>query len=257
MWLLVQNIDVVDKQIRAAIAEHVVYCSRSDKYQMPFVPKVLLNVATLGLINFFKMPKFHTAVCKYGVSKMAPNADVWHYRGVYFYDAYNTMQQFDSDYAKGVYSVLPPSYTLPIKKLKIQSFSEYLKRLPSHTKNKCISLDKNMRLTKIYFRRFRAVVFFVVGFVFSLLLSFLIYFSFVKPLNDSAIETSLLSQSKSDDNAGFSLSSLKTDLSNLKTGVISEKEIFILNGDSVKQLKIRSYSLYPDGFIKYQFMYLL
>ncbi len=30
LWLLVQNIDVVDKQIRAAVAEHVVYCSRSD-----------------------------------------------------------------------------------------------------------------------------------------------------------------------------------------------------------------------------------
>lgn len=188
LWLIVQNIDIVDKQIRAAIAEHVVYCSRSDRFQLPIVPKLILNVITLGMINFIRMPKFHSAICKYGVSRLSPTADTWYYRGVDFYHAYNTMQQFDENYSAGCFSVLPPAYTLPIKKLRRQRFRDYLLYRPLINPiippPKCVN-NKAMRLTKIYFRKTKAFLAFGSGLFTALSVCFLLYVFVLKPANNS------------------------------------------------------------------------
>lgn len=162
LWLIVQNIDIVDKQIRAAIAEHVVYCSRSDRFQLPIFPKLILNVLTVGLINFVKVPKFHSAICKYGVSKLSPTADTWYYRGEDYFNVYNTMQEFDSNYSAGVYSILPPLYTLRIRAYRIAKFREYLLSLPSIKPPPCTT-NKAMRLTKIYFKKMRFFFTFALG----------------------------------------------------------------------------------------------
>ncbi len=184
LWLIVQNIDIVDKQIRAAIAEHVVYCSRSDRFQLPAMLKLVLNVSTLGLINFVKIPKFHTAVCKYGVSKLSPIADTWYYRGEDYYNVYNTMQEFDANYSSGIYSILPPKYIHANHAYRVAEFKKYWAALPSINSPPCtsktiikgcfiyphypfydfairirdkpfIKSSKFIRLTKIYFKKMR------------------------------------------------------------------------------------------------------
>lgn len=252
LWLLVQNIDVVDKQIRQAIAEHVVYCSRSDRYQMPFLPKVMLNIFTLGLINFIKMPQFHTAVCKYGVSKLAPNSDVWYYRGVDYYDAYNTMQQFDSEYSSGSYSVLPPFYTLPILKLKRARHSEYLKSLPSHSSSPTKLSKKVMRLTRIYFRKFRIPSAFGVGAFFMLFATSMFYLFVIEPANKA-----IINQSNEPDEQSASLFSSDDNKFKLKAfskDSPEEKEkIKEYSASYIKSLRINSYSRYPNGLVTYKF----
>lgn len=193
LWLIVQNIDIVDKQIRAAVAEHVVYCSRSDRYQLPLPLKLVLNVGTLGLVNFVKLPKFHTAVCKYGVSKLSPTADTWYYKGEDYFNVYNTMQEFDTNYSAGIYSILPPKYILRIRAYRVSQFKKYLASLPSVKpplctsksiiKSRCVVYphypfydhafsirekpflkgSKFMRLTKIYLKKMRFFSTFALG----------------------------------------------------------------------------------------------
>lgn len=180
LWLIVQNIDIVDKQIRAAVAEHVVYCSRSDRFQLPAMLKLMLNVSTLGLINFVKIPKFHTAVCKYGVSKLSPVADTWYYRGEDYYNVYNTMQEFDANYSAGIYSILPPKYIHAIRAYRISKFKEYWATLPSINPPACTN-NKFMRLTKIYLKKIRFFTAFSIGLFSAFIACFFIYIFLLKP----------------------------------------------------------------------------
>jgi len=258
LWLLVQNIDVVDKQIRSAIAEHVVYCSRSDRYQMPFVPKLLLNVITLGLINFVKMPKFHTAVCKYGVSKLAPNADVWYYRGNYFYDAYNTTQQFDSSYSNGIYSVLPPAYTLPIRRLRKDRYVEYLKTLPSHTPRPAQFKKKIMRLTKIYFRKFKVPLAFGSG-SFVMFCVLVVFYTFFLKTDDSPIELDQIPSSVSPFLVNSPVSKKNVSFSGIKSLSDTTSEDVSMpsshfDSDYIRRLKISAFSRYPNGMLFFRFV---
>lgn len=250
LWLMVQNIDVVDKQIRASIAEHVVYCSRTDRYQMPIIPKLILNVVTVGLINFIKMPKFHIAVAKYGVSKLAPASDTWYYKGDEFYKAYNTDQQFNADYDRGCYSVLPPKYTLPIRVKKLKVYSEYLKTLPSHTVNKSTLQKKIMKLTKIYFRKFRVFTAFGSGAFVSFVFSLLVYNLFISDTLHAAAAVDVQSKSdlKPQNDSGFSLSS---DLINnpFKAG----NEAFVVNDKTIETAVIYAFSRFPNGDTFYKF----
>jgi hypothetical protein len=180
LWLIVQNLDIVDKQVRAAIAEHVVYCSRSDRYQMPIFPKLILNMVTLGLINFLKIPKFHTAICRYGVSHLAPISDTWYYKGEDYFNVYNTTQEFNANYASGNYSILPPAYTLRIRAYHIAKFKAKLALLPSAKPLPCTH-NKIMRLTKIYFKKVKAIVAFGSGLFLAFIVCFLLYIFLLKP----------------------------------------------------------------------------
>lgn len=128
---LVQNISLVDKQAREALAEHVVYCRRLDRLTIPFVG-TLFSLIVGGKMP---MPKIHLGIVKYGDSQHSPVVERWLYRGTDLYYAYDTKQQFSSFYDKGVYSVLPP----------------YLTHGRYH---QSLTVKKIMRLTRIYLKRF-------------------------------------------------------------------------------------------------------
>jgi hypothetical protein len=244
LWLIVQNIDIVDKQIRAAVAEHVVYCSRSDRFQMPFFPKVILNVVTVGLINFVKIPKFHSAVCKYGASHLAPVAHHWYYRGEDYYNVYDTTQEFNSSYDSGSYSILPPFYTLRTKAYHLAIFREYWQTLPSINPPVCTN-NKIMRLTKIYFKKVKFFAAFGSGIFFALSVCFLLYVFVLKPANNlipSSQSSSVSSLSALSDYEKI-LRESKVDSINYlpKTGYL----VYFLSKDKI----ISSYDLASKGFV--------
>jgi len=154
LWLFVQNIGVIDKQIRESIAEHVVYIHRWDKVKVPFFG-FIGRVLTLGVWNG-RLPKVHQAIVKYGAKYNAMKVDEWIYRGEQFYDYYDTTQEYDKGYDKGSYSMLPPGYT-----------RRCLPKAPR-------GLGFVMRVTRIFFRRTRVVNAFFLGSLCALFLSFLV-----------------------------------------------------------------------------------
>lgn len=144
---LVQDISIVDKQAREALAEHVVYCRRLDRVGIPFL-SALLRLAGIRLT----LPKAHLAIVKYGHQQQSMIVERWLYRGRDLYKSYDTKQGFSDNYPHECYQLLPPYY--------------------SHYRYQ-VKKDKRyyMKLTKIYWKRFNrpllAVLAFALGFVFS------------------------------------------------------------------------------------------
>lgn len=152
LWLCVQNVSVIDKQIRESIAEHVVYINRWDKLKVPFIFRLPGRILTLGIWKG-NLPKLHQAIVKYGAKFNSPKVEDWFYQGKEFYSYYDTTQEYDKGYDKGSYSMLPPGY--------------WRRRLPSSPRD----LGFLMRTSKIFFRRTRVVNAFFLGAVITLFVS--------------------------------------------------------------------------------------
>ena len=138
LWLCVQNVNVIDKQVRESIAEHVVYINRLDRIKLPFPVGPLLRVLSLGIFKG-RLPKMHQAIVKYGAKYNSPKVDDWFYRGEEFYSYYDTTQEYDKAYDKGSYSMLPPGY--------------WRRPVPTAQRN----AGFYMRTTKIFFKRFGVI----------------------------------------------------------------------------------------------------
>jgi hypothetical protein len=104
VMLIVQNISMIDSQVREGMGEQIVYCSRFDKISIPLLGPIL---------KFFdlpyKAPKMHQALVKYGTSHNSPVVDRWVFFGTHLFEAYDTRQIFGANQT-GVASVLPPYY---------------------------------------------------------------------------------------------------------------------------------------------------
>lgn len=88
-YLIVQHLNMLDKQVREALAEYVVRTIRADKMRIPLVGNFLGD--KLG-----RMPRFHIA--RIGLSD-APGLTIdrdW-FRGDDLHDAYDTRQVFRDD----------------------------------------------------------------------------------------------------------------------------------------------------------------
>jgi len=107
--LIVQDLGIIDKQVRLALAEHLVVCKRADRLALPFVSK-LVKMATGVLLTF---PKVHFATVRYGSEQQAPVVDRWWYTGKRFYKAYDTKQSFNPYYPHGTYCTMPKRYLVP------------------------------------------------------------------------------------------------------------------------------------------------
>ncbi len=103
VFLLVQDISMVDVQLRNMLAEHLVTCRRLDRVPIPYLGKFFRMFGLSG-----NMPKVHRAKVFYGESVNDLHIDTWTYRGVAFYKAYDTKQIFSPSYPHGVHSVLSP-----------------------------------------------------------------------------------------------------------------------------------------------------
>lgn len=108
VMLIVQDVDIIDSQARASIAEHTCFCRRLDRLHIPFFG-TLLKILTLG--EPVRLPRIHVGKVVYGTSDQDPLTDRWIYRGTGLFAAYDTKQSFLEDYANGVHSMLPGWHT--------------------------------------------------------------------------------------------------------------------------------------------------
>lgn len=131
--LIIQDVSQLDSQARMAIAEHTVFCRRTDRLTVPF-----LGTAIKALTGYrITLPKAHLGRVVYGISEADLLVDRWAARGLDLYAAYDTKQAFLDDYPHGAHSLLPPWHT----------HGRYM--APRNWKFV-------MRLTRIYWKRFRA-----------------------------------------------------------------------------------------------------
>jgi len=111
VFLIIQDLGMLDKQVRTAFVEHVVRCKRSDRLSVPLVSG-LASALGLGRVKF---PRVHYAIVRYGTSQHAIVVDRWVFSGRGLYRAYDTGQKLiGREVAPGVlatslHSVLCPA----------------------------------------------------------------------------------------------------------------------------------------------------
>ena len=148
--LIIQDVSNLDSQARSSIAEHTVFCRRTDRLAVPFLSTFIKTLTGFRL----KLPKVHIGRVVYGISESDLLVDRWVYRGTGLYAAYDTKQLFLEDYKHGPHSLLPPFYT----------HGRYMaERTP----------EFYMRLTKIYWKRFQVPVALAAGFLLATALTIL------------------------------------------------------------------------------------
>lgn len=116
VYLIVQDVVMIDKQVREALVEYSCNCIRMDKVKIPFIGWIIAQVGeALGAVfdtNKFRkwgyLPFFHLVVARIGQGANSVIADRWTYTGRDLHDAYDTRQIFRSDYEHGAFSTLPP-----------------------------------------------------------------------------------------------------------------------------------------------------
>lgn len=161
---LVQDMNIVDKQARLALAEHVVYCRRTDRANIPVIGAVF-KLLTGGKLP---LPKVHLGIVRYGDSPTALKVDTWTTLGATLYSSYDTKQKFSDLYSHGVYTVLPPWYT----------YGRYT--VPYTTRN-------IMRITKIYFRKWSRIAAFTAGVISTFVLTLLVTPAPTAPTNTTKV----------------------------------------------------------------------
>jgi len=106
VYLIIQDISMLDKQARKALAQHVVYCRRLDRLTIPFIGFLWQRFTG----NKLPLPKVHVAIVKYGDRPDSLTVERWFYTGGALYQAYDTTQVFRADYEHGLFQVVPPWY---------------------------------------------------------------------------------------------------------------------------------------------------
>lgn len=104
VMFIIQHIEMLDKQVREGLGEHVVYCQRADRLSLPFITAFLRLLGSSG-----RPPKIHICIVRYGTQTTGPLVDRWVYTGKDLYDAYDTRQVFGSNDC-ALHTVLPPYY---------------------------------------------------------------------------------------------------------------------------------------------------
>ncbi|MCK5020857.1 MAG: hypothetical protein KAS32_27805, partial [Candidatus Peribacteraceae bacterium] len=165
--LLVQDIELIDKQARKSINEHTVICRRTDRLPLP----VLGFLYRFATGKKFPLPRIHIGSVFYGSGLGAVKVETWTYRGTDLFKAYNTNQIFDSENQfKGAAVYLPPCY-LNTKRFAKKDGGFY------------------MRLTRIYLKRFSRPLSFALG-----LLSALVVFVLILTNTEKSIATEKVMQ---------------------------------------------------------------
>lgn len=91
-YLVAQSVNMIDKQVREAIGEHVVICRRYDRMGIPMIgPLISMLGAKL------RLPQVHVAAVRYCAGMAidhAPTVDRWFYSGRDLWGTYDTGQRF-------------------------------------------------------------------------------------------------------------------------------------------------------------------
>lgn len=149
VYIIIQDISILDAQARDAIAELLVTCRRLDKLRIPFIAPIFKALTGINLT----FPRIHRAKVTYADGLLS---DVWTYRGNDLFACYDTRQAFLQSYPHGTYSLLTPwhthgRYSVPMTKENI------------------------MRITKIYWRRFKSPVSMACGLLLGISLAMLMH----------------------------------------------------------------------------------
>lgn len=102
VYLIVQDANMIDKQVREALIEYKCKCMRFDKVRIPIIGGLL------GMLHkrLGYLPRMHAVAARVGEGTNAIVAERWHYRGDDLHAAYDTRQIFRPDYPHGVHSVI-------------------------------------------------------------------------------------------------------------------------------------------------------
>lgn len=189
LLLIVQDVELIDKQVRISLGEHTVICRRTDRIPLPIISTVIKVLTGYRL----KFPRMHVGTVFYGAGQGAIKVDNWLYRGNSLFKAYDTAQVFENNENR-VAQFIPPAL-MNQKKFAVKNWRFY------------------MTLTKIYWKRFKAPVYFVFG----LCLNFIFLITFlgfsgsksdalvVDPLQNSPEKLSKLDSSVIEDNSEMAL----------------------------------------------------
>lgn len=101
---IVQNIEMIDKQIRDALASETGFCNNLDKFNWPFLSPIYKAFTGKPL----KLPKIHRVRFHDGHSQQGIKTDSDFYRATHLYSIYNTAQTLSHDYEHGTYTLLTP-----------------------------------------------------------------------------------------------------------------------------------------------------
>ena len=126
VYLIVQDQNMIDKQVRDALIEYQCRCMNLSKIRIPIVGR-LLSVFhdRLGYL-----PRMHSVTARTGYGVNALVADRWMFKGDDLHAAYDTRQIFTDKYDKGAHSVLPP-WDFIVPPLPFAAFRAWLKGPPS------------------------------------------------------------------------------------------------------------------------------
>jgi len=91
VFLIVQDVSLIDKQVRTAFVEHLVRCRRLDRFSVPFIGAFLTMVG-----GALRLPQVHIANVFYGTGPGAVCVERWIYRGRDLWKCYETRQLFDA-----------------------------------------------------------------------------------------------------------------------------------------------------------------
>ena len=92
VFLIVQDAQMIDKQVREALIEYQCKCLRLDKVKIPVIGGLL------GLFNkrLAYMPRMHLVTARVGSATSSIVAERWQFRGDDLHAAYDTRQIFTS-----------------------------------------------------------------------------------------------------------------------------------------------------------------
>lgn len=100
VFLIVQDEQMIDKQVREALIEYSCRCMRLDKMRIPVIGSLL----ALAGGRWGYLPKAHIVTARVGYGANSVVAQRWWFRAREFFGCYDTRQIFRSDYPHGPYS---------------------------------------------------------------------------------------------------------------------------------------------------------
>lgn len=104
VYLIVQDANMIDKQVRESLIEYQCRCMQLGKIRIPIIGKIL----SVFNERWGYLPKAHTVTARTGYGQNQIIADRWIFKGNDLHEAYDTRQVFTAGYPHGVHSVLPP-----------------------------------------------------------------------------------------------------------------------------------------------------
>lgn len=161
VYLIVQDANMIDRQVREALVEYQCRCMRLDKVRVPIIGGLLgLLGGVVGLPWLGFLPRMHLVTSRVGEGVNKVIAERWMYRGDDLHVAYDTRQVFTPSYPHGAHSVLPPwDYAPPlgfVARLRLALRPAPARRPPAKPKLRAVELagrlprDEAWRLARRY-----------------------------------------------------------------------------------------------------------